>query len=212
MDRLQRREKAELERAEELLQQDEDAARALDLALSVPGIGKVTAIQLLGLFRRYPDANREEMVALVELDPIEKRSGTSLHGKSRISKRGDTAVRKNLYQATLSGARYNPKLRAVYTRLKKRGKPEKVARTAAARKLLLIAHAIYRTREPFRASNVRACRVNKASSASAHPGLAAASGDGARDLSGRPECLGDRPRTDSAARNPNAAGMGRRGK
>ena len=34
--------------------------------------------------------------------------------------------------------------------LKERGKPEKVARIAAARKLLLIAHAIYKSGDKYR--------------------------------------------------------------
>jgi len=37
----------------------------------------------------------------------------------------------------------------IYRRLKERGKPEKVARIAAARKLLLIAHAIYKSGESY---------------------------------------------------------------
>jgi hypothetical protein len=42
-------------------------------------------------------------------------------------------------------------VKGTYRRLKERGKPEKVARIAAARKLLLIAHAIYKSGEPYRA-------------------------------------------------------------
>ena len=71
-------------------------------------------------------------------------------GKSRISKRGNREVRRRLYEATLSAARYNPSVRAIYRRLKESGKSEKVARTAAARKLLVIAHAIYKSGESFR--------------------------------------------------------------
>ena len=58
-------------------------------------------------------------------------------------------MRKRLYQATLSAARYNPSVKALYRRLKEQGKPDKVARIAAARKLLLIAHAIYKSGELF---------------------------------------------------------------
>jgi len=41
-------------------------------------------------------------------------------------------------------------IRSTYRRLKEGGKPDKVARIAAARKLLLIAHAIYKSGEMFR--------------------------------------------------------------
>jgi hypothetical protein len=44
----------------------------------------------------------------------------------------------------------NPNIRGIYRRLKEQGKPDKVARTAAARKFLLLAHAIYESGDPFR--------------------------------------------------------------
>jgi transposase len=87
------------------------------------------------------------VVALVGLDPVERQSGSSVHGKPRISKRGNPEIRKLLYEVTLPAARYNPAIKEMYQRLKKKGKPEKVARIAAARKLLLIAHAVYKSGE-----------------------------------------------------------------
>jgi transposase len=57
-----------------------------------------------------------------------------------------------LYEATLSAARFNPAVKGIYRRLKEREKPEKVARIAAARKLLLIAHAIYKSGKQYRSS------------------------------------------------------------
>ena len=56
----------------------------------------------------FAEPNRSQLVALAGFDPIQIQSGTSIHGKSRISKRGNREVRKRLYEATLSAARYNP--------------------------------------------------------------------------------------------------------
>jgi transposase len=148
---LKTRETRQIAQAQAVVARDEDAARRLDALLSIPGIGPITALTLVALFRKYPDVNRQQLVALGGLDPIEVQSGTSVHGKSRISKRGKGEVRKRLYEATLSAARYNPNIQAIYRRLKDQGRPDKVARTAAARKLLLLAHAIYGSGDPFRA-------------------------------------------------------------
>ncbi len=98
------------------------------------------------------NANRSQIVALAGFDPIQIQSGTLVHGKSRISKRGNREVRRRLYEATRSAARYNPSIRAIYRRLKEAGKPEKVARAAAARKLHLIVHAICKSGQFFRES------------------------------------------------------------
>jgi len=135
--------------AQRLVEEEEVAADSLQALLSIPGVGPITAITLLALFRRYPDTNRRQIVALVGLDPLEHRSGSSVQRKPRISKRGNSEIRKRLYEATLPAARFNPGVKGIYQRLKGRGKPEKVARIATARKLLLIAHTIYKSGESY---------------------------------------------------------------
>ncbi|MBC7098743.1 IS110 family transposase [Candidatus Bipolaricaulota bacterium] len=141
--RLKAREKRELAHAQTLIKKDERAREGFANLLEIPGIGRAAATVLVALFRKIPGTNRKEIVALVGMDPAEHRSGSSVHGRARIEGRGDGFVRKTLYEATLAAVRYNPTVRALYRRLKEKGKPEKVARVAAARKLLLIAHAVY---------------------------------------------------------------------
>ena len=135
--------------AQAIIEEDEEACLSLQALMSVVGLGPITSITLLSFFRRYQGTNRQQIVALAGLDPVAYQSGISVHRKGRISKRGSREIRKRLYEATLSAARYNISVRAIYQRLKEAGKPEKVARTAAARKLLLIAHAIYKTGEHY---------------------------------------------------------------
>ena len=119
---------------------------------TIPGIGPVTALCLLQLEETYPNANRQELTALVGLDPREKQSGTSLHPPKQISKNGHAMIRRMLYLAALSFTRGEPHfLAAFYRRLVLRGKHKKQALIAVARKLLLVAHAVYRSEEPFRA-------------------------------------------------------------
>ena len=150
---LKKKEKQYLDAAQRLAEGEGEASQRLNALLSILGVGPITALTLLALFRKYPDANRSQLVALAGFDPIQVQSGTSVHGKSRISKRGNREVRKRLFEATLSAARYNPTIRSIYQRLKEAGKPEKVARIAAARKLLLIAHAVYRSGDTYRDPN-----------------------------------------------------------
>ena len=129
---------------------DGAAKRDYRLLLSVPRIGKAVATALVTLFQQCPGANRRQIVALVDLDPRKHRLRSFVHNKVRINKRGDGFVRKVLFEATLAAVRFNPAVRKTYRRLKENGKPEKVARIAAARKLLLIAHAMYRSGQPYR--------------------------------------------------------------
>ena len=62
---------------------------------------------------------------------------------------GNARLRTTLYLATLSAAQYNPAIKVFYTRLRAAGKPPKVARCAAARKLLCLAWAVVTKEEMF---------------------------------------------------------------
>jgi len=133
------------------VEQQSELGVAFHRLQTIPGIGPITALCLLQLEETYPDANRQELTALVGLDPREKQSGTSLHPPKRISKNGQAMARRLLYLAALSVTRGEPHfLGLFYRRLVLRGKHKKQALIAAARKLLLVAHAVYRSEEPFR--------------------------------------------------------------
>jgi transposase len=117
--------------------------------LSISGVGRKTAISLLVLFHTYPDTNRKQITALIGLDPIQRQSGTSVHGRSRISKHGNQMMRKSLYMPTLVSIQHNHKIKVFYERLVSKHKPKKLAVIAAMRKLLLIAHAIYKNKTVY---------------------------------------------------------------
>jgi hypothetical protein len=53
----------------------------------------------------------------------------------------------------LSATRYNPRIKAFYERLRAAGKPMKVARCAAARKLVHVAWAVVTKGQPFDAGH-----------------------------------------------------------
>jgi transposase len=97
----------------------------------------VTASWLLvGTLNFSPCAGPEALTAYAGRAPVPRESGRSIRGRPRIGHDGNGRLRKALYMATLSAVRYNPAIRAFYQRLRAAGKPKKVARCAAARKLL----------------------------------------------------------------------------
>jgi transposase len=61
-------------------------------------------------------------------------------------------VRNVLSMAALSATSWNPAIRALYLRLRQRGRPAKAALVAAMRKLLTILNAIMRDRRPWQTS------------------------------------------------------------
>ena len=118
-------------------------AEPLACLTSAPGIGLVTAAWLLvGTLNFALCASPEALTAYAGLAPVPRESGRTIRGRAAIGHDGNSRLRTALYMATLSAARYNPAIKAFYNRLRAAGKPLKVARCAAARKLLHQAWAL----------------------------------------------------------------------
>jgi transposase len=129
-----------------------DSAWAASLACltSAPGIGLVTAAWLLVSTLNFAlCAGPDALTAYAGLAPVPRESGRSVRARPRIGHDGNGRLRTALYMATLSAARYNPAIRAFYDRLRAAGKPLKVARCAAARKLLHQAWALGSKQQRF---------------------------------------------------------------
>jgi transposase len=116
----------------------------------VKGIGVVTTAWLLvGTLNFEGRASAASASAYVGLVPLEHDSGSSVHRRAQIGHAGNGRLRTALYLATLTAVRFNPVIKAYSQRLRAAGKPNKVARCAAARKLLHLAWAVVTKRQPF---------------------------------------------------------------
>jgi len=111
-----------------------------DLLQSAPGIGSVTMLTLLSCLPELGKLNRREIAALVGLAPFNRDSGFQ-RGR-RMIWGGRAEVRSVLYMATLTATRGANPIADLYKRLLEKGKPAKVALTAAMRKLLIILNAM----------------------------------------------------------------------
>jgi transposase len=132
------------------LHQDDAWAAAATRLQTVTGIGMLTSAWLLVVTLNFTTcATPEALAAYVGVIPHPQQSGTSVHGHTGVGQYGHARVRTMLYLATLSAARYNPAIKPFYDRLRARGKASKVARCAAARKLLHIAWAVATKGQPF---------------------------------------------------------------
>lgn len=111
-----------------------------NLLRTVPGIGPITACNLLAHLPELGTLNRKQIAALVGVAPLNRDSGT-LRGR-RTCWGGRANVRSVLYMAALVATRYNSAIRAFYHRLLAAGKAKKVALVACMRKLLTIVNAM----------------------------------------------------------------------
>lgn len=118
-----------------------------DLLRSVPGIGPGAAATLIAFMPQLGSLNRREIAALTGVAPFNSDSGKHT-GKRRIQG-GRAIVRRALYMACIPALRFNPVIRAFYDRLRKAGKPFKVAMTACIRKLIVTLNAMVHNSTPW---------------------------------------------------------------
>jgi transposase len=133
----------------EVLQNGAWAESAAHL-MSITGIGLITACWLLvGTVNFTTCKSAQSAAHYAGLVPMKKESGTSVRGRPSIGHGGNGRVRTALYMATMSAVQHNVVLKEFYERLRGAGKPAKVARIAAARKLMHIAFAVVRKGQDF---------------------------------------------------------------
>ena len=110
---------------------------------SIPGIGNKTAVMLVVLtdgFERFTSGS--ELCSYAGLTPVIRKSGSSVNGRSRISKIGNQKLRNLLFMCSFNACKYNKACREIYERIVAKGKSKKLALIAVCNKLLKQAFAI----------------------------------------------------------------------
>lgn len=131
-----------------------DGGVRADLLAAVPGVGRITVATLLALLPELGQLDGKAIASLTGTAPFARDSGL-MRGRRTVWG-GRRQVRRVLYMAALSAARFNPTVRAFYQRPVQAGKPKRLALAAAMRKLVVILNAILRTGAPWRPTELAA--------------------------------------------------------
>jgi transposase len=110
---------------------------------TIPGIGRKTAALLIVSTDGFKDFESNGQVSsYFGLAPTERSSGSSIRGRSRISKVGNKKVRNHLFMCSFTACKCNPQCHALYERIVNKGKSKKLALIAVANKLVKQAYGI----------------------------------------------------------------------
>jgi transposase len=124
-----------------------------ELLTSIPGIGNTTAARLLGQLgdlRRFRSA--KALAAFLGVTPRQRSSGTSLKGRTIMSRSGSSSIRAALYMPGMVASRYNPVLHQFALRLASNGMAKKAVIGAVMHKLVHLIYGVIRTGKPFDAN------------------------------------------------------------
>jgi transposase len=133
----------------ELVEDDPQLQKKLAFLTSIPGVGLLTAATVAAETNGFAAiASRKQLTGYAGLDAKIAESG-QWKGKSKISKRGNSHIRKALYMPTFSKIRADAGTRQRYERLEAAKGESMVAAVAEQRKLLCLMFTLWKKEEFF---------------------------------------------------------------
>ena len=136
-----------------LVKQDQQVQ--LTLLTSIPGIGLKTALFLIVVtdgFEKFETAS--QLCSYIGITPVIRESGSSVRGRSRISKVGNKKLRNLLFLCSFSAYKHNKGCREIFERITNKGKSKKLALIAVSNKLLKQCFAIAKSGLPYDETHV----------------------------------------------------------
>ena len=127
------------------VERDEKLKSRLDKVCKVNGIKLITAatvVSEMGGFVLF--SSRSQVTSYAGYDIVERASGTSIRGKTKISKKGNRFVRRALHFPALTAVRHEPQFQQLYERVFERTSIKMKGYVAVQRKLLLLIYTLFK--------------------------------------------------------------------
>ncbi len=133
----------------EIINNDPLLKNKCDKIFKIKGVGLITLATVVaetGGFALFKNA--KQLTSYCGLDVIENQSGKR-NGKTRISKKGNSFVRRVLYMSVSVAIKHEPVFKQFYNRMFDRMKIYNKANVAVQRKILLLIYALWKKDEEF---------------------------------------------------------------
>jgi transposase len=122
-----------------LIEEDTELKAKKAVLQTIPGIGEITANELLVLLPELGTLNRRQIASLAGLAPRANESG-QYKGYRHIG-HGRSGVKPILFMSSMAARNSNSSFKAFYNKLIAAGKEKMVALTALMRKIIVVANA-----------------------------------------------------------------------
>ncbi|MGE6353898.1 IS110 family transposase [Flavobacterium sp. NPDC079362] len=153
------------EEINDIVRSDENLKKEIDIICTLPGIGELTAVIILAETNGFElIRNKKQLASYAGLDVKEKQSGTSIKGKSRISKRGNRSLRGAMHFPALSAVKWDDNFKELYSRLVSKHGIKMKALVAVQRKLLAMTYVLFKNKMTYNKDYEKqkiACKVKE---------------------------------------------------
>jgi len=135
---------------EELIVQNESAVQQYELLKTVPGIGKQTAIALIIVTNGFTRLTETRKLSCYSgLAPFPYSSGSSVKGRTKVSKMGDKKLKVLLNLSAWNAIRSIAAFKDYFNRKVSEGKHKMSVINAVRNKLIALALAVIKRNSPF---------------------------------------------------------------
>jgi len=136
--------------AQKIINSDQNLKEKFDRITEIKGVGEKLALAIIS---DMPDVSNfqksGQFSAFAGVSPSHFQSGSSVHGKSHISRLGSKSIRKVLYMSALVVKNHNPYFQKFVQKLQKKCKAPKVIIVSIMRKLMCILFGMLKNSSNF---------------------------------------------------------------
>jgi transposase len=134
----------------EFVKSNKELQRKMTYITSIIGVGFITAVTIVGETNGFLlIKNKRQLVSYAGYDVIKKDSGTSVHSKPRISKKGNKHIRKALHLPALTSIKHNEHSKDQFVRMVQKHGIKMKAAVAIQRKILVLIYTLWKKEEFF---------------------------------------------------------------
>jgi transposase len=138
------------EEIRKLIYSEEWLASRVDKVLTIKGVGLMTIASVLAETQGFEFVkNIRQLCSYAGYDVVQRESGTSVMGKTKISKKGNGRIRAALHFPALQAARHSPTMKSTYDKINQNKPCKMVGATALQRKILVLIYTLWKKEEVF---------------------------------------------------------------
>jgi len=130
---------------EQAIKTDELLNEKVTNICKVKGLGLVTVATVIAETNGFLlFTSRAQLVSYAGYDVVEKDSGTSVKGKPRISKKGNTHIRRVLHFPAITLVKHEPQFKQLFDRILERSAIKMKGYVAVQRKALILIYTLFK--------------------------------------------------------------------